>query len=220
MCTSHFSINFHHKLIPRYDLIVPNEIDYAGGAFWLHIFSIITKNHSSPIPLPHLLLSTPDSARIASVGGDRTAYTWDVRTGQVIGRYRGHTEKITCVSYFADGNLLVTGSADKTLRIWDTRMKHQKAQHHQQQQQQQAGGAAGGGGGSYVRERGGVCVQTMSDCVDSVSAVYANDNMGEIICSSIDGCIYSYDVRKGTKVSGGVRGDVCAARRDALALHQ
>jgi WD40 repeat protein len=33
---------------------------------------------------------------------------------------KDHTEGVTCVVFAADGRRLVSGSADKTVRIWDT----------------------------------------------------------------------------------------------------
>jgi WD40 repeat protein len=34
---------------------------------------------------------------------------------------RGHSKTIQCISFSPDGNFVVTGSADHTARIWDTR---------------------------------------------------------------------------------------------------
>ena len=63
----------------------------------------------------------------------------------------------------------VTGSVDCTARVWDLRAKSGR----------------------------GNCVQTMGDAADSVSAVAAGEK--SILCGSMDGCVYTYDVRAGVR---------------------
>ena len=40
---------------------------------------------------------------------------WDVHSGQELRCLKGHTDKITSVAFSPDGNLIVSGSWDKTL---------------------------------------------------------------------------------------------------------
>ena len=43
-----------------------------------------------------------------------------IETGRdFLGELRGHTKLVTCVAYSPDGKRIVTGSDDKTLRVWD-----------------------------------------------------------------------------------------------------
>ncbi|PVF95651.1 hypothetical protein CPB86DRAFT_710725, partial [Serendipita vermifera] len=44
---------------------------------------------------------------------------WDATTGQAINEpFRGHTERVFCVSFSPDGRQLVSGSKDRTIRLW------------------------------------------------------------------------------------------------------
>ncbi len=44
---------------------------------------------------------------------------WDMTTGKKLLSLKGHTDSVTNVASFPDGNGLVTGSMDKTARIWE-----------------------------------------------------------------------------------------------------
>lgn len=44
---------------------------------------------------------------------------WDAIKGTLIGDpLKGHFDCITCLSFSPDGNKIVTGSKDKTIKIW------------------------------------------------------------------------------------------------------
>ncbi|KAI0167418.1 WD repeat domain-containing protein [Pestalotiopsis sp. NC0098] len=65
-----------------------------------------------------------DNARFASAGGDRSLFLWDVATAQTIRRLGGnqqsHTARINSVAFAGDDDsLLVSGSLDTSVRIWD-----------------------------------------------------------------------------------------------------
>ncbi|KAJ3208374.1 general transcription repressor, partial [Dinochytrium kinnereticum] len=50
---------------------------------------------------------------------DNVIRLWDIRTGQLLERFIGHTNSVYSVSFFPDGRSIVSGSLDKTLKIWD-----------------------------------------------------------------------------------------------------
>jgi len=61
-----------------------------------------------------------DNAKIASCGGDRMVFVWDVASGRVIRKYnKGHLSRINCVSFNEDNSVIVSGSYDKSVKIWD-----------------------------------------------------------------------------------------------------
>jgi WD40 repeat protein len=68
----------------------------------------------------------PDGRRAVGVGGfprgpnyqDITFYLWDVLQGRVLHQFEGHTEAIMAVAVTPDGQYAVTGSEDKTMRLW------------------------------------------------------------------------------------------------------
>ncbi|KAI3459549.1 hypothetical protein Pfo_016212 [Paulownia fortunei] len=55
---------------------------------------------------------------IATAGADSNAVVFDRPSGHVVSTLSGHSKKVTSVKFVGDGELVVTGSADKTVRVW------------------------------------------------------------------------------------------------------
>ena len=66
------------------------------------------------------LAFSPDSKHIA--GSDDFIYIWDLETGEEICRLIGHTRRAEAVTFSRDGRLVISGSKDGTIRIWDWRL--------------------------------------------------------------------------------------------------
>ena len=54
--------------------------------------------------------------RLATGSVDKTVRVWNVQTGECTSTLHGHTEEVTCVAF--DGNTIVSGSDDGTVRVW------------------------------------------------------------------------------------------------------
>ncbi|KAI1776167.1 WD40 repeat-like protein [Hypoxylon cercidicola] len=72
------------------------------------------------------LTVSADNARFASSGGDRAVFLWDVASAQTLRRFGGtpqsHTARINCVAFGGeDDALLVSGSVDTSVRVWDVK---------------------------------------------------------------------------------------------------
>lgn len=128
----------------------------------LHTFT----NHAYQV----LSLATSTSHdHFASCGGDRAIFLWDLSNTKLLHKFegpRGHAQRVNDVT-FAGEELLVSGSYDSTVKVWDLRSRSNRA------------------------------VQTMNDASDSVSAVRALPSSAQIFTGSIDGCVRKYDVRMG-----------------------
>jgi WD40 repeat protein/serine/threonine protein kinase len=66
---------------------------------------------------------SPDGRGVAGCGRDGTARLWDVRTGEMLARFRDH-DKVDYQAYYRvlftpDGRRLVTAGSDHNLRVWD-----------------------------------------------------------------------------------------------------
>ena len=44
---------------------------------------------------------------------------WDARTGELLERLQGHRDSVYSVAFTPDERGLVSGSLDKTLKLWD-----------------------------------------------------------------------------------------------------
>src|SRR5262249_36240591 len=60
---------------------------------------------------------SPDGKSLVTVG--ETPRLWEVATGKLRGRFRGHSDWAWAADFSPDGRLLATGSQDTTVLIWD-----------------------------------------------------------------------------------------------------
>ncbi len=61
---------------------------------------------------------SPDGRQVLT-GGDTSLILWDASNGKIIRRIEGHIGMLACVSFLPDGKHAVSGSFDKTIRLWD-----------------------------------------------------------------------------------------------------
>lgn len=110
----------------------------------------------------------PDST-VLLAASDRTLVITDVVTAQVKRRLHGHAGRINSVCASAGAETYLSGGYDATVRIWDGRSRSRDA------------------------------IQTLSEATDSITdvRVVQSDAASEILTSSVDGKIRSYDVRMG-----------------------
>lgn len=57
---------------------------------------------------------------IATGGVDTNAVVFNKTSGEILSTLSGHSKKVTSVKFVGDGELVVTGSADKTVRVWQS----------------------------------------------------------------------------------------------------
>ncbi|KAL8260063.1 hypothetical protein R6Q59_028016 [Mikania micrantha] len=55
---------------------------------------------------------------IATGGVDTNAVVFNRSSGEILSTLSGHSKKVSSVKFVADAELVVTGSADKTVRVW------------------------------------------------------------------------------------------------------
>ncbi len=61
----------------------------------------------------------PDGER-ALVCGENKVFVLDARSGKVLHTLTGHTNSVVCAAFSADGTRILSGSDDRTLRLWDS----------------------------------------------------------------------------------------------------
>lgn len=62
---------------------------------------------------------SPDGSLVAAGSLDTVVRIWDVETGGLVERLRGHRDSVYSVVFTPDGRGIVSGSLDKTLKYWD-----------------------------------------------------------------------------------------------------
>lgn len=63
---------------------------------------------------------SPDGRWAAAMSAGKKAVLWDVETFE-ISRMLTHADRVTAIAFSGDSRYLATGSADRTLRVWDLR---------------------------------------------------------------------------------------------------
>jgi WD40 repeat protein len=70
------------------------------------------------------VIYSPDTTMVATGGSswhDREYLKiWDANTGKLVANLKGHTRRVYCLAWTADGKTLISGSRDHSIRMWDT----------------------------------------------------------------------------------------------------
>lgn len=116
-----------------HDSIKTFNILHEGGMLvvnWNHnnnVYKVIKVCNAEVIPIaeftPPMQLGNDTFAfsdeRIAFAGKGGIIYLWDLKHSKVPRQFTGHTEHVWSLAFSPDGKRLVSGSSDKTARIWD-----------------------------------------------------------------------------------------------------
>ncbi|KRW98726.1 WD40-repeat-containing domain [Pseudocohnilembus persalinus] len=81
------------------------------------------KGHLAPV----LALKSIPNMGLVSSSSDFTIKVWDVQDNQVLKTLSGHLNDVLCLTSTSDGNTIVSGSSDKTLRSWNLKKKFSNA---------------------------------------------------------------------------------------------
>eukprot|EP01084_Bolivina_argentea_P124554 220703_1 len=104
----------------------------------------------------------------ASCGGDKSIFIWDINTGKILRKLWGHSQRINCLAFNQQNNIIVSGSFDQTVLFYDLK--------------------------SYNKSK--PFYQLTSDYFkDSVTDIYFSEY--EIFICSIDGYLRIFDIRNG-----------------------
>ncbi|KAM0850094.1 hypothetical protein ACQ4PT_053324 [Festuca glaucescens] len=114
----------------------------------------------------------PSQDIIATGGIDTDAILFDRSSGEILCRLTGHSKKITSLKFVNQNGLFITGSADKTVRIWQ-----------------------GSEDGDYS------CIHTLKDHTAEVEAVTVHASQKYFVTTSRDNSWCFYDISTGSCVA-------------------
>lgn len=70
--------------------------------------------------MARLQVISSDGAYALSASWDTTLRLWELSTGQTTRRFVGHTNDVLSVSFSADNRQIVSGSRDRSIKLWNT----------------------------------------------------------------------------------------------------
>ncbi|KAI8344027.1 WD40-repeat-containing domain protein [Chlamydoabsidia padenii] len=63
---------------------------------------------------------SPDNSKVVLCGNDNLLLIWDPFVNEIIKKFVGHSDQVTCCVWLPGGQYIASGSLDKTLRLWKT----------------------------------------------------------------------------------------------------
>jgi WD40 repeat protein len=60
---------------------------------------------------------------LATRASDHMICLWNPETGEQFGKLEGHTDEVFRVIWYPDGQSLASGSADNSIRLWNTKTR-------------------------------------------------------------------------------------------------
>lgn len=89
--------------LPCFDLL-PRAMGYVTDTWLMRLEQVISS----------------DGAYALSASWDKTLRLWELATGTTTRRFVGHTNDVLSVSFSADNRQIVSGSRDRTIKLWNT----------------------------------------------------------------------------------------------------
>uniref|UniRef100_A0A667XV32 Denticleless E3 ubiquitin protein ligase homolog (Drosophila) n=1 Tax=Myripristis murdjan TaxID=586833 RepID=A0A667XV32_9TELE len=141
----------------------------------------------------------PGEASLVTASGDQMAKLWDVKSGELLGSFKGHQCSLKSVAFTQQEKaVFCTGGRDGNIMIWDTRCSKKDGFYRQVKQISGAHNKAERNTPSKVKKRRS-CARGMAPSVDSqqsVTVVLFRDEHTLISSGAVDGIIKMWDLRK------------------------
>mmetsp|Transcript_28224 Transcript_28224/g.67253 ORF Transcript_28224/g.67253 Transcript_28224/m.67253 type:complete len:560 (-) Transcript_28224:542-2221(-) len=106
----------------RYDGTNQNKVATASSDATVKVFDTssgqLESSFSAGGRLPLLGVDIAGDV-VCACGADKTCRVWNQKNRRMIHQLAGHSQKITCVRLFPGEKSVVTGSADRSIRVWD-----------------------------------------------------------------------------------------------------
>ncbi|XP_077366752.1 denticleless protein homolog [Festucalex cinctus] len=141
----------------------------------------------------------PGESQLVTAAGDQMARLWDVKSGELLGSFKGHLCSLKSVAFTSeDKAVFCTGARDGNILVWDTRCSKKDGFYKPVKQIQGAHNKAETNSLSKIKKRR-LSTRGMAPSVDtqqSVTVVLFQDQHTLISSGAVDGFVKMWDLRK------------------------
>ncbi|KAM9798554.1 denticleless protein homolog [Neosynchiropus ocellatus] len=141
----------------------------------------------------------PGEPQLVTAAGDQMAHLWDVKSGEMLGKFKGHHCSLKTVAFSPEEKaVFCTGARDGNIMVWDTRCSKKDGFYRQVKQISSAHNKAETNQLSKTKKRR-PSTRGMAPSVDSqqsVTVVLFRDQHTLISSGAVDGVVKMWDLRK------------------------
>ncbi|XP_034435587.1 denticleless protein homolog [Hippoglossus hippoglossus] len=141
----------------------------------------------------------PGEPQLVTAAGDQMARLWDVKSGDMLGSFKGHLCSLKSVAFAPEEKaVFCTGARDGNIMVWDTRCSKKDGFYRQVKQISGAHNKAETNAPLKIKKRRS-STRGMAPSVDtqqSVTVVLFRDQHTLISSGAVDGVIKQWDLRK------------------------
>nr|XP_020484156.1 denticleless protein homolog [Labrus bergylta] len=142
----------------------------------------------------------PGEPQLVTAAGDQMARLWDVKSGELLGSFKGHLCSLKSVAFIPQEKaVFCTGARDGNIMVWDTRCSKKDGFYRQVKQISGAHNKAETNPPTKTKKRRGSSTRGMAPSVDSqqsVTVVLFRDQHTLISSGAVDGVVKMWDLRK------------------------
>ena len=118
VATSHSS--FGTSLETRPHTATQSEVSTGTHTSSLTVYKPFPSLTGLPLLTHYTQVISSDGAYALSASWDKTLRLWELSTGATTRTFVGHTGDVLSVSFSADNRQIVSGSRDRTIKLWNT----------------------------------------------------------------------------------------------------
>ncbi|KAI3364200.1 hypothetical protein L3Q82_011014 [Scortum barcoo] len=142
----------------------------------------------------------PGEPQLVTAAGDQMARLWDVKSGEMLGSFKGHLCSLKSVAFTPQEKaVFCTGARDGNIMVWDTRCSKKDGFYRQVKQISGAHNKAETNPPAKTKKRRSSSTRGMAPSVDtqqSVTVVLFRDQHTLISSGAVDGVVKMWDLRK------------------------
>jgi len=144
---------------------------------------------------------SPDDKYVAMGNLDTVVSIWEMNTGRLVQRLRGHRDSVYSIAFTPDGKGLVSGALDKTVKYWDISWlgigSGAAEDGSRGSQREGKGKTASGSDNTTLTSTLSPCIMNLTGHRDYVLSVAVSHDSAWIVSGSKDKSVLFCDARTG-----------------------